>query len=144
MATPSQSKIKPIHRAAVRRAATPADTKPELFNFFAKMFDEAVTERAQIIVDATVKKMQETGWKAPTPSRAYIAETHVRAVLGKRANSPMSPATFAAEYIPRGPFKRVPDTITGNRKTKFVYWADVEALISEKKADIIRRHIITG
>ena len=143
MATPSQSKNKPIHRAAVRRAATPADTKPELFNFFAKMFDEAVTERAQIIVEQTVKKMQETGWKAPTPSRAYIEESHVRAVLGKRANSPMSPATFVAEYINKGPFKRVPDTITGNRKTKFVYWKEVEDRITEKKADLIRRHIIT-
>ena len=143
MATPSQSKIKPIHRAAVRRAATPADTTPDLFGFFVEMFDRAVKDRAQIIVKETVEELLRQGGKLPTPSRAYIEESHVRTVLGKRANSPAAPATFVRDYIDSKIFRRVPDTVTGDRRTKYVYWKEVEDRITEKKADLIRRHIIS-
>lgn len=139
----SETKIKPIPRAAVRRAATPADTRPELFNFFTEMFDKAVQARAGIIVEETIHQMQARGWKPPTPSRAYIAETHVREALGRRAGSPMAPQTFEIEYLKPGILRRVPATVTGNRKTKYIYWEELESkVLSEKKADSIRRHII--
>lgn len=111
-----------------------------LTEVFEEMFDQKADEVAEKVIDQFLKK----GGRAPTPSRAYIEESHVRAALGRRASSPMAPQTFVTEYLKSGTLTRVPDTITGNKKTKFVYWKDVEKILSEKKADIIRRHIITG
>lgn len=131
----------PRPRIATRRAEAPADQNG-LFEIFSEMLDRTIQHRASIIIEQTISQMEKKGWKPPTPSRAYIAEIYVREALGRRTGSPMASATFVSQYVKTGLLKRVPETVTENQKTKFVFWEDVEKLISEKRADTIRRYII--
>lgn len=145
MSLATHTTAKPPSASSPRlRAIAAQNTHPaeRLANQLVAIFSEIVEQKTAAIAQATIEQLERQGWRAPTPSRAYIEETYVRCALGRRSGSTMASKTFVTQYISTGLIQRAPASLTGNHKTKYVFWKDVERILSEKKADDIRRHII--
>jgi hypothetical protein len=142
------------HRTRKNSAAGPSSSSARLYAIaeqkttpverlaasLAGIVSEMVQEQAEIIAAAMVEKMEKQGWKAPTPSEAYVAEAAVREALGRRG-SPMASVTFRKDWIDSGRITRVPASTTGNAKAQYIYFSDVEKHFGEKIADQLRPKI---
>lgn len=127
MSLAARSTTKPPNASSHRLssiATAKATPMERLATLLTDVFEQMFEQKAADVAEATIQQLEKKGWRAPVPSQAYIAESHLREALGTRAGSPMAPATFAKEFA--GKFVRVPASTTGNAKTRYVYFADVK------------------
>lgn len=134
----TQLRSKSARLQAVAPAANAADIFGDtLLSGIKEIAKNQVIEMLPEILD----HLQAQGWRPPTPSEAFVPESAVREVLGRRKGSPMAHVTFRQQWLDPGKLIRVPASVTGNSKQQFIYMRTIEKTFPEPIVEKLRPHI---
>jgi len=131
-----------VHKPARLKSAAPTSNAADVFgSTLLSGIKEVARTQVMEMIPEILDALQAQGWRPPTPSEAYVPESAVREVLGRRKGSPMAHITFRQQWLDSGKLLRVPVNVTGNSKQHYIYMRTIETTFPEPIVEKLRAHI---